>query len=110
MNNKTSERKTVQTRNYHTNMKSNLRMSRAGSRRNFLRQTAIGVAAVPFGKAAFAGDPKAPAAAGIAAGANRAFASLKQLDAGVLNVGYAEDGPANGPVAILLHGWPYDIY
>jgi pimeloyl-ACP methyl ester carboxylesterase len=41
---------------------------------------------------------------------NPAFAPLKQIDAGVLNVGYAEDGPAEGPVAILLHGWPYDIY
>src|SRR3954452_18940152 len=36
--------------------------------------------------------------------------SLKQIDAGVLNVGYEEDGPADGPVAMLLHGWPYDIY
>ena len=34
---------------------------------------------------------------------------LKQIDAGLLNVGYAESGPANGPVVILLHGWPYDI-
>lgn len=39
-----------------------------------------------------------------------AFASLKQIDAGLLNVGYAEDGPADGPPVILLHGWPYDIY
>jgi pimeloyl-ACP methyl ester carboxylesterase len=39
-----------------------------------------------------------------------AFASLKQIDAGVLNVGYVEDGPANGPAVLLLHGWPYDIY
>jgi len=35
---------------------------------------------------------------------------LKQIDAGVLNVGYVDEGPANGPVVILLHGWPYDIY
>jgi len=35
---------------------------------------------------------------------------LKQIDAGLLSVGYAEAGPANGPVVILLHGWPYDIY
>jgi pimeloyl-ACP methyl ester carboxylesterase len=44
------------------------------------------------------------------AGTNRSFSSLKQIDAGVLNIGYAETGPANGPVVILLHGWPYDIY
>lgn len=38
------------------------------------------------------------------------FASLKQVDAGVLNVGYAEDGPPDGQPVILLHGWPYDIH
>ena len=38
------------------------------------------------------------------------FGSLKQADAGLLNVGYAEAGPANGTVVILLHGWPYDIH
>ena len=38
------------------------------------------------------------------------FESLKQIDAGVLNVGYAESGPANGPPVLLLHGWPYDIH
>jgi hypothetical protein len=45
-----------------------------------------------------------------AGGTNNSFGPLKQIDAGVLNVGYAEAGPANGPVVILLHGWPYDIY
>jgi hypothetical protein len=44
------------------------------------------------------------------AGNNTSFAPLKQIDAGVLSVGYAEAGPANGPPVILLHGWPYDIY
>jgi pimeloyl-ACP methyl ester carboxylesterase len=41
---------------------------------------------------------------------NTSFGSIRQIDAGLLNVGYAEAGPSNGPVVILLHGWPYDIH
>jgi pimeloyl-ACP methyl ester carboxylesterase len=43
-------------------------------------------------------------------GTNTSFGALKQIDAGVLNVGYAEAGPAEGPAVLLLHGWPYDIH
>ena len=42
--------------------------------------------------------------------AKATFGPLKQIDAGVLNVGYSEEGPADGTPIILLHGWPYDIY
>jgi pimeloyl-ACP methyl ester carboxylesterase len=41
--------------------------------------------------------------------ANTSLGPLKQIDAGVLNVGSAEAGPVNGPTVLLLHGWPYDI-
>ncbi len=43
-------------------------------------------------------------------GTSTSFGPVKQVDAGLLNVGYAEAGPPNGPVVILLHGWPYDIH
>ena len=38
------------------------------------------------------------------------FGTLKQIDAGVLNIGYAEAGPTGAPPVVLLHGWPYDIH
>jgi len=46
----------------------------------------------------------------IVAGAHTSFGPLKHIRAGVLDVAYAEVGPADGPVVILLHGWPYDIH
>jgi pimeloyl-ACP methyl ester carboxylesterase len=52
----------------------------------------------------------APHAAGALPAQARPFASIRHVDAGVLNVGYVDEGPANGPVVILLHGWPYDIH
>jgi len=41
---------------------------------------------------------------------NGASTAVKQIDAGVLNIGYAEVGAADGKPVILLHGWPYDIH
>jgi len=43
-------------------------------------------------------------------GTNTSFGQLQQIDAGLLNVGYAETGKSDGPVVMLLHGWPYDIH
>src|SRR5205807_261469 len=54
---------------------------------------------------------RAQPAATTEAGAIRPFnVPLKQIEAGVLNVGYAEAGAHNGPAVVLLHGWPYDIH
>ena len=47
---------------------------------------------------------------GVRSGSNNSFDTIKQINAGELNIGYAEAGPENATVVILLHGWPYDIY
>ena len=82
-------------------------------RRRFLGIATAALAAAPFALngavLAQSGDAK-PGAGAIRPGTHTSFAALKQVEAGVLNIGYAEAGPSNGPVAILLHGWPYDIY
>jgi pimeloyl-ACP methyl ester carboxylesterase len=84
------------------------------NRRRFLGTAAMTLAAAQFGmfRSAEAQSRKAKSAdfPPIKPGTNTSFGSLKQVDASVLNVGYAEAGPTDGPVVLLLHGWPYDIH
>jgi pimeloyl-ACP methyl ester carboxylesterase len=84
------------------------------NRRQFLSAAAMTIAAAEFALIG-TGDAQprsidAADASAIRPESNQSFGPLKQIDAGVLNVGYAEAGPADGPVALLLHGWPYDIH
>src|SRR5690349_11001518 len=83
-------------------------------RRNF-----FGGAAAALAAAQLNGAVPAKAQEGTAAprrvlagnpGMKTSFGPLKQIEAGVLSVGYAETGPADGPPVLLLHGWPYDIH
>jgi len=79
-------------------------------RRRFFGIAAMTVAAVEFGAATLANAQTAAATPERKNGGHQSFEALKQIKAGVLNIGYAEAGPANGPAVLLLHGWPYDIY
>src|SRR5262249_676339 len=80
-------------------------------RRGFLGIAAMAAAATQLGMVSPAVAQGTEAKMhGVKPGRNTSFGPLKKIDAGVLNVGYAEAGPTNGPVVILLHGWPYDIY
>ncbi|MCA1439398.1 alpha/beta hydrolase [Ensifer sp. IC4062] len=81
-------------------------------RRHFMGMAALTVAAAKLGMTSTAhaqpvSKVRIPATA---PGTNTSFASLRQIDAGVLNVGYAELGASDAPPVILLHGWPYDIH
>ncbi len=79
-------------------------------RRRFFGIAAMTVAAVEFGAATLANAQTAAASPARKIGGYQSFETLKQINAGVLDIGYAEAGPANGPAVLLLHGWPYDIY
>jgi pimeloyl-ACP methyl ester carboxylesterase len=83
------------------------------------RRHFFGTAAMTLAAAQFALSGPADAESGrtkpvdlpkLKPGRNTSFGALKQIDAGLLNVGYAEAGPANGPAVVLLHGWPYDVH
>jgi pimeloyl-ACP methyl ester carboxylesterase len=83
------------------------------------RRRFIGAAAMTFAAAGFGLSRPAEAQSGnsdplntptVTPANHTSFDALKQIDAGVLNVGYADVGPENGRVVLLLHGWPYDIH
>ncbi|MEY9559115.1 pimeloyl-ACP methyl ester carboxylesterase [Sinorhizobium fredii] len=82
------------------------------SRRHFMGMAVLATAAAQLGMTGIA-QAQSASHVGIPAtapGTNTFFASLKEIDAGVLNVGYAELGASGAPPVILLHGWPYDIH
>ena len=82
-------------------------------RRHLVGAAAMTLAAAQLGVASVAHGqqgPASPAMPAAKAGTHTSFTTLKQVKAGVLDIGYAEAGPAKGPVALLLHGWPYDIH
>jgi pimeloyl-ACP methyl ester carboxylesterase len=83
-------------------------------RRRFLGTAAMTLAAAELGMIGSADarsrKTKPAALPAIKPGTNTSFGSLKQINAGLLNIGYAEAGPTDGPAVVLLHGWPYDIH
>jgi pimeloyl-ACP methyl ester carboxylesterase len=84
------------------------------NRRSFLGMAVMTAAAAQLGVSGSldvrVGRADTSAASTSTPSKNTSFGPLKQINAGVLNVGYAEAGPVSGPAAILLHGWPYDIH
>jgi pimeloyl-ACP methyl ester carboxylesterase len=83
-------------------------------RRRFIGTAAMTIAAAQLNMIGSADAQSSQASSAhspaVKQGTHTSFASLKQIEAGVLNVGYAETGPSGGLPVILLHGWPYDIH
>ena len=94
-------------------MKMNVLSRKTASRRRFMAPTMLAFALMQFGALGAATAQAATTAAEPAVASAQSytpFGPLKHVNAGLLNVAYAEVGPAEGPVVILLHGWPYDIH
>jgi pimeloyl-ACP methyl ester carboxylesterase len=71
------------------------------NRRSFLGTAAMSLAAAHWGTTAMESEANTR---------EKPFGEIKQIDAGVLNVGYVDLGPRDGPAVMLLHGWPYDVH
>ena len=80
------------------------------SRRGLLGIMAFGAVLAQLGAIGAASAQANSTSTASGRGAHTSFAALKQVKAGVLDVGYAEAGPADGAPMLLLHGWPYDIH
>ncbi len=83
------------------------------TRRRFLTAGAMTVAAAQLGMGSLAAAQSSkarPVIPAIKPGTHTSLGPIKQIEAGLLDVGYAEAGPVGGPPVILLHGWPYDIH
>jgi pimeloyl-ACP methyl ester carboxylesterase len=94
-------------------MKMNVLSKKNDSRRRFFGPSVLAFALMQLGALGTANAQTAtPEPVVASAGTLKAdsFGPLKHVNAGLLNVAYAEVGPADGPVVILLHGWPYDIH
>ena len=75
-----------------------------------IRRRVVGAAMMTAVAAEFATAAAAQDRRATATGPEPSFAPLRRVEAGVLSIAYAEAGPPDGPVVILLHGWPYDIH
>jgi pimeloyl-ACP methyl ester carboxylesterase len=83
-------------------------------RRRFLSAATMSIAAAQLsmiGSAvAQSSKKKVASVPPIKPGTNTSFSAVRQINAGLLSVGYADVGPLDGPAVVLLQGWPYDIY
>ena len=74
------------------------------------RRLLLGTAALGAGVAPLRFAQQAQAAPSTQVQTSATFSRIKQVRTGVLDIGYAEDGPKDGTPVVLLHGWPYDIH